>query len=60
MRRKKPTPIIGPKFVSCGYCDEDGWVEVWEIGTWGQVPVQKLKRCQCWVAHQQQIQESGR
>lgn len=59
IKRKKPTPIIGPKFVPCAEC-QDGWVTVWEIGAWGKVPIGKMKRCWCWTHHQQQIQESGR
>lgn len=54
MTRKKPAPLRGPTFESCGRCSPDGWVLAWR--RWGNDGA-RLVRCACWKIHQQRLSD---
>lgn len=47
-----PPPAPSAPYVPCGAC-RNGWIDVWETRPNYTVPIPVVKRCQCFVLHQE-------
>jgi hypothetical protein len=51
MKRRKPQPVVGPKFVPLCVLPGRLWVQVWEHRPGVSHLVPAMKRCECWTQH---------
>lgn len=57
-RHRAVVQRAGPAYVPCGEC-LSGWITVFEEKPGWTVPIPAVKRCWCWIRHQERLTETA-